>query len=166
MGTHELDEVLRPSGVDGVLVLPAGSPPPNPAELLGSSAMMRVIADLESRADVVLFDSPPTLIVADSVVLSSLVDGVLIVISFGDTKKASTRKAIDFLNRAKAHVLGTVLNRIEGPNAGYYGYGRYYVSPTIDSPSMANRVPSSTGEPRAVSSAEPTDDTVTPRRGE
>lgn len=132
LGTHTLDQVLRNTGVQNVRLLPAGTPPPNPAELLGSREMQRLIDQLKEISDLVLFDSPPTLAVADSVVLSSRVDGVLLVIAFGETKKANTRKAQELLARANAHVLGTVLNRMEAPTNGYY-YGKYYVPATIDS---------------------------------
>jgi capsular exopolysaccharide synthesis family protein len=131
LGTHRLDQVLRETGVPNVRLLPAGTPPPNPAELLGSREMQRLIDQLKEISDLVLFDSPPTLAVADSVVLSSRVDGVLLVIAFGETKKANTRKAQELLGRANAHVLGTVLNRMESPSSGYY-YGKYYVPATID----------------------------------
>ena len=129
VGTHTIEEVIRETGVEGVSVIPAGSPPPNPAELLGSSAMGHLLATLEASADVVLFDSPPALAVADSVVLASRTNGVLLVIGYGETKKTNTRKAIEILSRANAHVLGTVLNRMDGPSSGYY-YGKYYVPAT------------------------------------
>ncbi|WP_309722014.1 CpsD/CapB family tyrosine-protein kinase, partial [Armatimonas sp.] len=131
VGTHEVEEVIKSSGVDNVSVISAGSPPPNPAELLGSSKMIDLIEKLKSLADVVLFDSPPALAVADSIVLAGRTDGVLLVIGYGETKKANSRKAVELLNRANARVLGTVLNRIEGPSSGYY-YGKYYVPATVE----------------------------------
>ncbi len=142
LGTHRIDQVLRPTGVPNVQLLPAGTPPPNPAELLGSREMQRLIDQLKEISDLILFDSPPTLAVADSVVLSSRVDGVLLVIAFGETKKANTRKAQELLARANAHVLGTVLNRMEGPSSGYY-YGKYYVPATIDA--ATDRAPATIG---------------------
>ena len=132
LGTHRLDQVLRNTGVPNVQILPAGTPPPNPAELLGSAEMMKLIDRLKEISDLILFDSPPALAVADSIVLSSRVDGVLLVIAFGETKKANTRKAQELLGRANANILGTVLNRMESPSSGYY-YGKYYVPATLDS---------------------------------
>ncbi len=129
VGTHTIDDVIRETGVEGVSVIPAGSPPPNPAELLGSAAMGHLLATLEASADVVLFDSPPALAVADSVVLASRTNGVVLVIAYGETKKTNTRKSIEILSRANAHVLGTILNRMDGPSSGYY-YGKYYVPAT------------------------------------
>ena len=132
VGTHTIEEVIRETGVANVQVIPAGSPPPNPAELLGSAAMGHLLATLEASADVVLFDSPPALAVADSVVLASRTNGVILVIGYGETKKTNTRKAMEILSRANAHVLGTVLNRMDGPSSGYY-YGKYYVPATAAS---------------------------------
>jgi succinoglycan biosynthesis transport protein ExoP len=132
LGTHRLEQVLRNTGVPNVQILPAGTPPPNPAELLGSAEMMKLIERLKDVSDLILFDSPPALAVADSIVLSSRVDGVLLVIAFGETKKANTRKAQELLGRANANLLGTVLNRMESPTSGYY-YGKYYVPATLDS---------------------------------
>lgn len=132
VGTHEITEVLRPSGVDNVSVIAAGSPPPNPAELLGSAKMVELIEQLESLADIVLFDSPPTLAVADSIVLAARADGVLLVIGYGETKKTNSRQAVERLQRANARVLGTVLNRVEGTGSGYY-YGKYYVPASVES---------------------------------
>ncbi|MES2459919.1 MAG: polysaccharide biosynthesis tyrosine autokinase [Armatimonadota bacterium] len=135
VGTHSIDDVMQSTKVEGVSIIPAGSPPPNPAELLGSSAMGHFLANVEAIADIVLFDSPPTLAVADGVVLASRCDGVLLVVAFGETKKANTRQAKEILTRANVHVLGTVMNRMVGPSSGYY-YGKYYV-PTIDTTPLA-----------------------------
>lgn len=132
VGTHEIEDVIRPSGVDNVSVIAAGSPPPNPAELLGSARMVELITQLEAISDIVLFDSPPALAVADGVVLAARTNGVLLVIGYGETKKTNTRKAVEQLRRANAKVLGTVLNRIEGPSSGYY-YGKYYVPASVES---------------------------------
>lgn len=131
VGTHEIEDVIRPSGVDNVSVIAAGSPPPNPAELLGSARMVDLITQLEAISDIVLFDSPPALAVADGVVLAARTNGVLLVIGYGETKKTNTRKAVELLRRANARVLGTVLNRIEGPSSGYY-YGKYYVPASVE----------------------------------
>ena len=130
--THTLDQVIRTTPVKNISVITAGSPPPNPAELLGSSAMGQLLAELEAYADIVLFDSPPVLLVTDSVVLASRTNGVLLVVGFGETKKASTKKALEVLGRANANVLGTVLNRLEGPSGSYYYYAGKYYAPVSD----------------------------------
>jgi capsular exopolysaccharide synthesis family protein len=150
---------MQPTNVENVWIVPAGSPPPNPAELLGSSAMERVVEQLKERADIVLFDTPPTLLVADSIVLSARMDGVLLVVAFGDTKKANIRRSVELLQRAGTSVLGTVLNRISSPGGGYYyyygygygyGYGKYYIPGNVDTPGKAVET---TPEPAAVESS-------------
>ena len=157
--SHTLDDVMQPTNVENVWIVPAGSPPPNPAELLGSSAMERVVEQLKERADIVLFDTPPTLLVADSIVLSARMDGVLLVVAFGDTKKANIRRSVELLQRAGTSVLGTVLNRISSPGGGYYyyygygygyGYGKYYIPGNVDTPGKGV---DATPEPAAVESS-------------
>ena len=135
VGTHTIEEVLQPTSVPGVSIIPAGSPPPNPAELLGSDTMGAFLAHAETLADVVLLDSPPTLAVADGAVLAARADGVLLVIAYGETKKGSTKTAREMLGRANANVLGVVLNRMDSPGSGYY-YGKYYV-PAADTTALS-----------------------------
>ena len=84
VGTHTIGEVMRSTNVDRVSVIPAGSVPPNPAELIGSASMAHFIAALRATADIILIDSPPVLAVADAVLLSSRVDGVILVLGFGE----------------------------------------------------------------------------------
>jgi len=127
IGSHTIDEVMRQTSVENVFIIPAGSPPPNPAELLGSAAMGRFLAEVETRADVVLLDTPPALAVADATVLAARTDGALLVVGYGDTKKTSVKRAKDMLARGNANILGTVLNRMEGAGGGYYYYGKYYM---------------------------------------
>ncbi len=127
IGSHTIDEVMRPTSVDNVFLIPAGSPPPNPAELLGSAAMGRFLAEVETRADVILLDTPPALAVADATVLAARTDGALLVVGYGDTKKTSVKRAKEMLARGNANILGTVLNRMDGAGGGYYYYGKYYM---------------------------------------
>jgi capsular exopolysaccharide synthesis family protein len=126
VGTHGLVEVLRETTEPLVRFIPAGSPPPNPAELLGSPAMRQFLTELEGFCDIVLLDSPPCAVgVADSLVLATRVNGVLLVIG-EETRKRNVRMAMTVLSRARANVIGTAFNRIEGVSGSYY-YGKYYV---------------------------------------
>ena len=127
IGSHTIEEVIRSTSVEGVFIIPAGSPPPNPAELLGSAAMGRFLAEVETRADVILLDTPPALAVADATVLAARTDGALLVVGYGDTKKTSVKRAKEMLARGNANILGTVLNRMDGAGGGYYYYGKYYM---------------------------------------
>lgn len=120
-GTHTVEQALRATMVPNVMVLPFGSPPPNPAELLESEAMGRLLEELKTLCDIVLLDTPPALAVVDALVVAPRADGVLVVIGSGETKKVHALKTMQLLSRARAHVIGTVFNRVIGPTAHYYG---------------------------------------------
>jgi capsular exopolysaccharide synthesis family protein len=126
-GTHTIADVLRPTTVANVMVLPAGSPPWNPMELLESDAMGTVLAELETLCDITLVDSPPILAIADGPVIAARMDGVLLLIGHGETKRRNVQQALHILGRSRAKVLGTVLNRMSGPDTGYY-YEKEYVA--------------------------------------
>lgn len=110
---------------ENLYVVTSGSLPPNPAELLGSARMNTLLEELDKEADMIVLDSPPTL-VADAQVLSSKVDGVILVIYPGHTHADAAQATIEQLNRAGAHVVGVVLNRIPRDRADYYGGYRHY----------------------------------------
>ena len=107
-----------------VLVLPAGSPPPNPSELLSSTKAAAVVRALTEEFDVVLVDSPPVLPVTDALVISRMVDATLLVVDSRSTARKAVRRAQQLLDQVNAHVLGTVLNGL--PSSGQYGYGYGY----------------------------------------
>jgi len=112
---------LQDASVPNLKVLPSGQLPPNPAEILGSKRMSEIIAALLERADLVLFDAPPVLAVTDAAVLSGKVDGVLLVVSAGKTKRENAKKAQMQLEKINAHVIGAVLNNVKADrNTQYY----------------------------------------------
>jgi capsular exopolysaccharide synthesis family protein len=126
-GQHRLDEVLQPyPSVDALTVLPAGPRPPNPAQLLSSPAMQALLQDLRQRFKSVVIDSPPLLPVTDSIMLSTLVDGVIFVVESGKTVRAAVSRARKILQNVNAHVLGLVLNKVDVRFDGYYGYYNHY----------------------------------------
>lgn len=104
---------LQETSVPGLQVLPGGPLPPNPAELLGSHRMEEIIGLLADRADIVLFDAPPVIAVTDAVVMASRVDGVLLVISAGKTKREHVQRAKALLDKVNARLVGAVLNNVE-----------------------------------------------------
>ena len=110
-------------GVDNLDLLTSGPPPPNPSALLSSSQMKNLISELQKEYDRVLFDSPPLLGVADPSILSSNVDGVLLVLGANEVDGQAAQKAKELLEKVKAHILGLVLNKVEPERSGY---GRYY----------------------------------------
>jgi non-specific protein-tyrosine kinase len=108
-----LEEGGRPpllqTAVPGLQVLTSGPKPPNPADLLGSQRMDLVIEQLAEMADIVLFDAPPVIAVTDAALLGAKVDGVLLVISAGHTRRDHAERARDMLLRANARLIGAAL---------------------------------------------------------
>ncbi len=99
-------------GVENLWLLPSGPLPPNPADLLGSHRMEEIIALLRSRADFLVFDAPPVLAVTDAAVLGMKMDGVLLVIAAGRTRREQARQARELLERAHLRVVGAVLTDV------------------------------------------------------
>jgi len=131
-GEKTLDEALKPSGHPNMTLLPAGPIPPNPAELLHSKAMKEIIKELEARADLVIFDSPPTLLVADAMLLAGELDAAIIVAESGGVSRKAVQQVKESLQVAKARILGVILNKMmESPGAyyNYYSYYKYYKEP-------------------------------------
>ena len=107
-------------------VLPVGPLPPNPAELLGSSKMKIVVETLAANFDYVVIDSPPVSSFADSLILSSLVEGVIIVVRSGFTPREMAQRTKAHLQSVGAKILGVVINQIKLQPHDYYYYSSYY----------------------------------------
>ncbi len=103
---------LQETPAPNLKLLPSGPLPPNPSELLGSRRMEEIIATLRERADLVLFDAPPIIAVTDAAVLASKVDGVLLVIRAGTTKRDHAQRAKALLEKVNARLVGAVLNNV------------------------------------------------------
>jgi len=128
-GNQSLAEDIQHTDVSNLSIMTAGEFPPNPSELLASDRMGELIEELKRRYDLVLFDSPPSLVVADGAILGSRVDGVLLVADVGQTHRKAAQFVAEELRRARANLLGAVLNRVGAAGSGYgygYGYGHYY----------------------------------------
>src|SRR6266404_496148 len=125
-GNTRLEQAITVSPIlPNLFVLPAGSPPPNPAELLASSHMRDVLNELREQFDHVEIDTPPTLSVTDAVVLSPRVDAIILVIRSGQTTKQALRRARDILMQVNAHVTGVLLNAVDLTSPDYYYYYEY-----------------------------------------
>ena len=124
-----LNGYLQDSGIENLRILPAGPIPPNPQELLGSQRMEELLRMLEKEADIVVLDTPPTLVVSDANVLAARASGVLMVVNTGKTRRAAVRQAVEGLRNVGANVLGCVLNMVStrGARSSYY-YSSYYYS--------------------------------------
>ncbi len=120
---HYLEEPpLQATPIENLLLLPSGQLPPRPADLLGSQRMDAVVERLLQEADMLLFDAPPVMGVTDAVVLATKVDGVLLVVSAGETKREDAQNALARLNAVNARVVGSVLNNapLDAALSGYY----------------------------------------------
>ena len=125
-GSSNLEQVItRPPILPNLHVLPAGTPPPNPAELLASANMRDVLDQLREQYDHIVVDTPPSLSVTDAVVLSQRADAVVLVIRSGQTTKQALRRARDILARVNAKVVGVLLNAVDLSSPDYYYYYEY-----------------------------------------
>jgi len=142
-GIHKIFDLKRDPGLTNVLtgkesyqnviknvkkmdklgILTTGPLPPNPSELLGSSKMKDLISKLTGDYDKVIFDSPPSLTLTDAAVLSASVEGTLLVLGAGEVEKEVAQRAKENLEKAKANILGVVLNKVVMERGGY---GRHY----------------------------------------
>lgn len=119
--------VYRPvADVPGLLFLPAGASPPNPAELIGSKRMAHVVGEWRQKFDFVVIDSPPILAVTDAVALSSLVDGVLLVVRFAVSKQQAITRTVKTLLGVRAECFGVVVNDMDTRFSEYGYYGSSY----------------------------------------
>ncbi|AIS51904.1 capsular exopolysaccharide biosynthesis protein [Thermoanaerobacter kivui] len=107
-------------------ILTSGPIPPNPAELLGSNKMKKLLSNIQKDYDYVFIDSPPVVTVTDAVVLAPVVDGIILVIQAGKTEIEAVSRAKEILESVKANILGVVLNRVKESHKGYYYYYYYY----------------------------------------
>jgi exopolysaccharide transport family protein len=125
-GTATLEQTItRSPMLPNLSILAAGTPPPNPAELLASTQMKDMLDDLREQYDHVVIDTPPTLSVTDAVVLSPRVDSVVLVIRSGQTTKQALRRARDILMQVNARVTGVLLNAVDLSSPDYYYYYEY-----------------------------------------
>ena len=126
VGVSPLSDAVHQTTVENLFVMGSGQLPPNPSELLGSDKMRAVLAEARQTFDVILFDSPPLLAVTDAAVLSTMVDGAILVVRVGSTRREAVRRAAANLRAVHSRVLGAVLNDIDSSAGGYYGGYGYY----------------------------------------
>jgi capsular exopolysaccharide synthesis family protein len=122
-----LQTICKPWKDTNLSYISSGNLPPNPAELLGSEKMTIILQQLTELFEFIVIDSPPFL-VADSSVIASQVDGVIIVIHPRHTHEGAARLMMAQLNRVNARILGVVMNRLNRNHSSYYGGYRQYSS--------------------------------------
>lgn len=116
------DKALQATKIQGVSVLTGGPLAPNPAKLLDLSKMKALVQKLAEEADIVLFDTPPILAVADTAILAPLVDGVLLVAARDQATRKHIQSTLQQLDRVGARVLGLIFNKAKAGDGDYYQY--------------------------------------------
>jgi len=127
-GRTALESIITPTRIPNLSFISAGPLPPNPSELISSGIFKKMIHSLKEQFDHVIFDSPPVLGFADTTILATLVDGVVLVVLGGKTPKETLQRAKDLLFQVEAHILGVVINRVDMRRSDYthYYYHYYY----------------------------------------
>jgi capsular exopolysaccharide synthesis family protein len=131
IGEADLQKAIVPSGLPNLDLMPLGSLPPNPAELIDSLAFHNLIEQLKSKYDKIILDSPPVMAVTDAAILAQYADAVLLVVRQGRTNRHVLRGAMRMLKTVNANVVGFVLNDVDLTMAarGYYQYRYSYKYP-------------------------------------
>ena len=128
----EFEDVVYHNLRPGLDCITSGSIPPNPAELLGSESMEKLLDKLKIQYDYILIDTPPVTVVTDAVALSGYVSGIMLVVREGFTNYESIDQALSLLNIAKAKIIGFFINDIDAMSMNYgsyrSGYGKGYKS--------------------------------------
>ena len=115
-----LEDVVVETEIEGLHLVTCGPIPPNPAELLGSKTMDALLEQFTAEYDIVIFDAPPLLSVADAQILSNKCDGTILVLNTGSTEKTNVLKAKEALLSSKANILGTLMNNFVLEKDHYY----------------------------------------------
>ena len=124
--TNTLDEAIQFDSELGIYVITCGPIPPNPAELIETKMMEKILSELEEKFDYILIDSPPASFITDASVLSKHADGVLMVFLHGSVTFEIAALALKNLRSAGAHILGGILNNVDTEKTGRYYYYKNY----------------------------------------
>ncbi|OYD17053.1 hypothetical protein CH333_02045 [candidate division WOR-3 bacterium JGI_Cruoil_03_44_89] len=121
----DIESFILPTEIENVSVIISKETPPNPAELLSSNKMKKLLLDLKERFDVIIIDTPPVLSCTDATVLAPLTDGVLIAVQSHKTNRNALGRVRDVMESVRAKLIGVVLNAVPSGRGGY-GYYHYY----------------------------------------
>lgn len=125
-GRNGLEDVLMETDMDNFHMILAGRVPPNPAELLSSARMQKLIEICREEYDYVIVDCPPINLVVDAAIVAPLCDGIVMVVSSGNVPYRLAQGALDQLQATGCPVLGAVLNMVDQKNEKYYYRKGYY----------------------------------------
>ncbi len=122
LNPENVENNLKRTQYENLSILTSGPVPPNPSEMLGSDAMLKLMQQLDTLFDIVLYDTPPVGMVTDAAVVAQKMDGVILVCSAGETDIKGAEYAKKLLSNVEARLLGVVLNKIPVHQGGYYKY--------------------------------------------
>lgn len=125
LGKADIQDAITICGDEKIMVVPAGDTPPNPTDLISSGRMDTILDIIKESVDIVIVDGPP-FVVADAALLSSKVDGVLLVVRYGHSLKSAIREVVDQLKFVGARVLGVTINSLPKSIEDYGQHYRYY----------------------------------------
>lgn len=125
--TDDLRNHITQTSIPNLFLVPSGPIPPNPVELLGGMRLREVLAEAEGMFDIVIFDSPPVMGLADAPILSSVVDATIFIVQAGRIRRPAALRALSRLEQAGARIVGGVITKFDLKGASYgYGYGYGY----------------------------------------
>lgn len=117
-----VSDVWQDTPIENLKVITSGPIPPNPADMLGSKRMGQLIEELRTKAEIILFDTPPVTAVADASILAGRLDGALLIVRCGQTRRAPLQHSQEVLSTAGANLLGVVLNQLPKREKDYAYY--------------------------------------------
>ena len=124
-GMNTLEEAVRKTRYSGVDVITSGDLPPSPTELLGSYKMQAMLKALSAQYDYIFIDLPPANVVADAIIMSGYLSGILLVVRSAFSRRAGVIEAIERLELAKANIIGILLTRAKYKSSPVGRYGKY-----------------------------------------
>jgi capsular exopolysaccharide synthesis family protein len=135
------DVIFNPTDNKLFNIMPCGTIPHNPIELLSSDKFTKALQSLKTHFDHIILDGPPTLPVSDACILGNKVDGVIVAVKAEDTRIKVAKEAVTRLKKLNANVIGAVLTVAEPQKMSYYGdhyyTGEYYGTQVVDEPKVA-----------------------------
>lgn len=142
LNDNSYKEYIHKDEEENLHILTAGQTPPNPAEMLSSNKMKKLIEDIEKDYDYILIDAPPVCIVTDAAILSTLTDGVILLCASGEAEIDMVKRAKENLEKVNANILGVILNKLPINTRSYQYYSYYYGSsqPELKKKSILSKV--------------------------
>jgi len=124
-GYENYKDFIQSTETDNLDIIASGPIPPNPSELLGSESMKNFLETIKNEYDIVLIDTPPVGTVTDAAVLSTITDGVILLVSSGEISIEAAKRAKESLQKVRANIIGVVVNKIKINHDNYYYYNYY-----------------------------------------